>query len=579
MDIDRSRLAAVLDEIDGEQLKKHMEYLGSFEKLSGEPEALKFVDYAAECLKQWEVPYEIERFPAYLSNPKNSRLRVGEREFKCRPRSFGGNCPGGLWGEMVYDPYNWEKDGSPAERQALYSTFSGKIVVSHGFDERYGKILEHSGAKAWIQVWKSGEECIHEDTVSPVWGTPDLESCFLRLRIPVIAVSFHTGRELVELIREGGGQAWAWLAAENEEAVKEVALPVAMIGAQEADFVLLSCHYDTWYIGAFDNGCANAAALEIARVFHRHRNEMKRGLRIAWWPGHSNGRYMGSAWYCDHHWDELSKRCVACLNSDLIGAMGSDTLFVRTAGFEGREWIRSLAREAVKEIEPRFARIGRGADQSFFGCGIPYHMSPRLEAPEEGRSTAAPGGHDWWHTPKDTLDKVDFQVLRQDARILAAFTWAMLVQEELPWGASEFFERLDQELQELEKAEKCVRMVQELRCLCKETGRRACEAYRAAKGRPELRRYLTVLVGGTLSRLTHSSGSPYGPDTAFAYGPLHLLGESGRMLAADCSEEQAVFAWTSFIRQRNRMVTELRQLNEKIRTAAESLEREEKTEA
>lgn len=47
---------------------------------------------------------------------------------------------------------------------------SGKLVLGYGYDERYAKMLEQYGAAGWIQIWTSGEDVIHEDTVSPVWG-------------------------------------------------------------------------------------------------------------------------------------------------------------------------------------------------------------------------------------------------------------------------------------------------------------------------------------------------------------------------------------------------------------------------
>jgi hypothetical protein len=82
-------------------------------------------------------------------------------------------------------------------------------------------------------------------------------------------------------------------------------------GGFETPFVLFSGHHDTWYYGVMDNGSANATMLEAARLLATRQHEWVRGLRICFWSGHSHGRYSGSVWYVDEHWDELDRRCVA----------------------------------------------------------------------------------------------------------------------------------------------------------------------------------------------------------------------------------------------------------------------------
>ena len=50
---------------------------------------------------------------------------------------------------------------------------------------------------------------------------------------------------------------------------------------------------------------------------------LRRGLRLAFWSGHSHGRYAGSAWYADHAWRELHRHGVLHLNVDSTGARGA----------------------------------------------------------------------------------------------------------------------------------------------------------------------------------------------------------------------------------------------------------------
>ena len=75
---------------------------------------------------------------------------------------------------------------------------------------------------------------------------------------------------------------------------------------------------------------------------------------------------------------------------------------------------------------------------------------------------------------------------------------------------------------------------------------------------------LCRLVGGLLGRLMHSSGSAYEQDTSFAYGPLQLLSASAKADRQNSPADWHLFYHTTFIRQRNRMVTELRKLLDRL---------------
>ncbi len=44
-----------------------------------------------------------------------------------------------------------------------------------------------------------------------------------------------------------------------------------------------------------------------------------RSVRIAWWSGHSHGRYAGSTWYADTFGLDLIEHCVAQVNCDSPG--------------------------------------------------------------------------------------------------------------------------------------------------------------------------------------------------------------------------------------------------------------------
>src|SRR5262249_62091939 len=84
-------------------------------------------------------------------------------------------------------------------------------------------------------------------------------------------------------------------------------------------FVFLHGHYDSWQVGVGDNGTGNACMLEVARVLWQMRGKLRRSVRLAWWPGHSTGRYGGSTWYLDAHAADFAKQCILQMNCDSPG--------------------------------------------------------------------------------------------------------------------------------------------------------------------------------------------------------------------------------------------------------------------
>ena len=57
-------------------------------------------------------------------------------------------------------------------------------------------------------------------------------------------------------------------------------------------------------------------ACSKSRACSGHRDRLERSVRIAWWPGHSTGRFAGSTWYADTFARDLAKNCVAHMNCD-----------------------------------------------------------------------------------------------------------------------------------------------------------------------------------------------------------------------------------------------------------------------
>jgi len=217
-------------------------------------------------------------------------------------------------------------------------------------------------------------------------------------------------------------------------------IPVVEIpGSHEPEkYVLLQGHYDSWDVGVGDNATGAAALLEIARILHERRGSMRRSVRIAWWPGHSTGKFAGSTWYADHFALDLDENCIAHINCDSPGCRDATEYceLAWTAEAEG------YARAAIKRATGLDCEGGsphRGADYSFDGIGITGLLQQSSIIPEATRqerglyAVGGCGGNIEWHTEADLLDVADKNNLARDIRMYLAVVFGIADAEILPF--------------------------------------------------------------------------------------------------------------------------------------------------
>jgi hypothetical protein len=244
----------------------------------------------------------------------------------------------------------------------------------------------------------------------------------------VVAVNNPDGLALIELAKRG---AEVTLTTNVQEGWFRSPIPVVTIpGAEEPDpFVLLHGHYDSWDYGIGDNAVGDATLLEVARVLWKHREKLKRSVRIAWWPGHSTGRYAGSTWFADRFAIELYENCIAQINCDSPGCRWATV-------YKDISWMaeaEGFAQDVIKEVtgqEAHGERPHQAGDYSFNNIGITSFFMLLSTMPDELREklgyygVGGCGGNIAWHTEDDLLDIADRDILLKDMRIYAAATMA-----------------------------------------------------------------------------------------------------------------------------------------------------------
>jgi hypothetical protein len=337
-------------------------------------------------------------------------------------------------------------------------------------------------------------------------------------------------------------------------------------GGADEPFVMFSGHHDTWYYGVMDNGAANATMLEIARLFVERRSEFRRGLRLCFWSGHSHGRYSGSTWYADTHWAELARRCVVHVNVDSTGGRGNTVLADMPSSTE----LRALASEAVQtqgQQELGGERMSRAGDQSFWGIGIPSLFMGGGEQPAAGGVNVAAaifGGATrkgagfgwWWHTPDDTIDKIDPELLVRDTRVYVHALWRLLTDVVVPLDYTAYADALIKELEALKPVSTNGVDIASLLDAARQLKSKAATFHaRVAKAKDSDAAALQAVLM-TVSRhlvpIDYTSGDRFGQEPALALAPYPVLDPVRRLAGATAGSDAARFLTVGAIRACNR---------------------------
>jgi Iap family predicted aminopeptidase len=564
---------AVLDAITSARLDAHARVITGFERPSGSPGENAAIDYIEATLEGAGVPVEVHQFMAYTSNPISASVTVPGTDFdpQAITMAYSGATEGVEGVAVDLGPLRDlpELELGTGERLFVrdpggFEHVRGKVVIVTGQARNVSTwVLERLGAVAAIFV--NPEERLNDLIVTSTWGTPSLKSQHRLPTLPVAHIKKSDGDRLRAMT--ASADVTVRVRTEVDTGWKSLRLCVARIMPDGADdvtpYVLLGGHIDGWYYGGTDEGASNAAMLQMAIAYQQNRDRMKNGLVVAWWPGHSNGRYAGSTWFADMFFDELRTRGLAYLNIDGVGQIDAQRFGASTSPA-----LATLATEVVgsrtgQTVRP--GRPGRNSDQAFNGIGLPLLQFSHSRSAEDG-------GYWWWHTPDDTYDKIDFDVLRTDTELYVTAISELVAGPAYPVSLPLEVDALTDALTAREAESGGALDLSEARVRADRLRMIWTQAFGGSPVSEDPTRALDGAILRALRplhRIMFVPGSDYHPDPGIYSRPLPGLEPASILAGETPSSDRYGFAMAQLVRERNRI---LEAIDEATRAATDLIE-------
>jgi len=547
--------AALSAQVSDKTLMEHVRTIGALERESGSPGEAQAFDYIERTLKSYGVEVERREIEAYISLPLEGRVHLADGgTIEGLTHSFSTSVEA-LQGELVD-----VGDGGPADYARANA--AGKIALVNGLPAP-GRAWAAQQAGTLGQIFVLMDH-LHNMIVTTIWGTPSPESAWRIPAVPCLSVLGADGQRLRALLARGP------VNVRMTTRVRTGWVPIPhlvgeLVGRHEDRFLLFSGHVDSWHYGAMDNGTANATMLEVARVLAGRRDALRRGVRFAFWSGHSHGRYAGSAWYADHAWRELHQRCVLHLNVDSTGARGATDYSVLHATEDAQRFAETVVADVTGQ-RSRGRRFSRAGDQSFWGVGVPSAFMSLSGLPKQDtdlsrameRLVGSAGFPWWWHTKDDTIDKIDADVLVLDTKVYLASALRWLNAPVLPLDHARAARALVTEVESLQAAAGARFDLSPVLGAAHVLARRLQDVNALASAAPSalherLNREL-IRLSRVLVPLAYTTGDRFTHDLALPIAPLAGLQRARELAALDPNSDHCKFTVAALVRERNRVL-------------------------
>ena len=558
---------AIIDSVSVDEPWAVVERFSELERVSGTLDEHKAAICLTDRLDSFGVDHELVEPELYLSTPHDAEIETDDGWTSETVKTVSFSASRTVEGDLVYIENNDEMDSIAAmlsiSLEGLPADLSGKVVVSESIIP-ISAIAELSERDAEAFVGIHPHECEpHEGIVTPIWGgAPPYDRRDQIPELPIANVSASEGEEIRKKAADGVA---VTVSAKTTTEWKSAPLVLAKISGEatpeEDEFVLAHGHLDSWHVGVTDNATGDAALLELARVLNGYSGDLRRDVWVAWWPGHSTGRYAGSTWFTDEFCAALADRCVAHVNVDHPGVADATAFNERVKSMAA---IYDIAADTIADVTGKGTvkrRPARAGDYSFNNLGIPG-MSLQSSIPQAVRDergyhpVGGSGGHaDAWHLTTDTIEKADPEVLERDIEVYTLAT-ARLSRADRPADPIRTIDHLTSIAAEYDKASEfdLGPVLDELDALHQATTAFLEDADGSADGIDRLVK--------TLTRLNFVTGREFKQDSAESRAPFPRLAPAEQLPELDDNERR--FLELQLQRERNHVVAELRRLRQSV---------------
>lgn len=435
--------AAILAEVSAENIRRDVERIVTEipYRAAGSPNGRRMAEYSRDAMRAAGLAdVAIHELPAIVSFPRHAECRVvAPVEIALQANTLGHSLltlEDGIQGELLdvgggaFSDY----EGKDARGRIILTELS----YSPARHEKQ-RIAGLKGAIGAVMMNWGGPDnaAVPFGSVKPVWGNPTPDNVKTEMpTIPCIGIARTAGLRLRAML--GQGPVTVWFRTHVENGWRPVQITIANLPAPEAspeaeDFVLVGGHQDSWPgEAATDNAAGNACFIELARVFNRHRERLRRGITFGFWTAHETGTMAGSSWFCDRNWDRLRAHCVAYLQIDQPAFIGT-TEWSTASNAELKSFHTAIEKRLLGAKKIKWKRSAKNGDASFFGIGIPMFHGEGSFTEAELKATALANLGWWHHSLENRLDKMDWTLMQEHIRVYGAYLWALCTAPVLPF--------------------------------------------------------------------------------------------------------------------------------------------------
>lgn len=214
---------------------------------------------------------------------------------------------------------------------------------------------------------------------------------------------------------------------------------------QKDEVVVVSGHYDhdgilpdgTFFPGADDNASGTTGVLELAKAFAQAKKDghgPKRSILFIGLAAEEKG-LLGSDYYVEHPLLPLDKT-VACINIDMIGRidnkhLNGDHNYIHVIG------VNKLSTDLKPIVENANKNVNINLDYDYDHPDEPmrlYYRSDHYNFAKKGIPSLFffSGLHPHYHTPEDTVDKIDFPMMVKREKLIFNTVWDLANRPEKP---------------------------------------------------------------------------------------------------------------------------------------------------